>query len=205
MHRSVENLLDATRALLMAKADALSLTREDVASIRPVREVTPTHLPVLKLMPTILPEAGSATRAVVEALIAAAPHLHWRQTYSEEDGFDRSYLDRYGWLDLAGPEGPCEADGIRVMMGYWGKGLLYPSHSHPPEEHYLVLAGGAKFRLGDEPYRRLGPGEVFHTPPGAVHSADMRDEALMAISIWRGEDTGVRINLTDQDRDVVKT
>ena len=204
MHPTIERLADATQALLMSKADALDLTPESIASIQPLCAVEPAALPVLDLLAGILPEAGAQTRGVAEALVDASPHLAWRQTYSESDGFDRRYLDSYGWFDLAGPDGPYRADGIRVMMGYWGEGLLYPNHSHPPEEHYLVLAGGAKFRLDDDPYRRLGPGEVFHTPAGAVHSADMRDEPLMALSIWRAEDLTVRINLTDSDRDVVK-
>lgn len=202
MHPAIETLLHKTTALLAAKADVLDLTPEDIASIRPVREVPPNMLPVVELVPGIVNDANAETRPLAQAIVDAAPHLNWRQTYSEDDGFDRTYLDRYGWFDLAGPEGPCEADGIRVMMGYWGEGLLYPNHSHPPEEHYLVLAGGAKFRLGDDPYRRLGAGGVFHTPAGAVHSADMRDEPLLAVSIWRAEDLSVRINLTDSDRDV---
>lgn len=204
MDTTIARLLDATQALLRAKAEELDLTEETIASIRPSTPVAPARLPVLDVLPEMAAKAGPVTRAVVDALIAAAPHLDWRQTYSEEDGFDRRYLDSYGWFDLAGPDGPCQADGIRVMMGYWGQGLVYPNHSHPPEEHYLVLAGGAKFRLGDDPYRRLGPGEVFHTPAGAVHSADMRDEALMAVSVWRAEDLSVRINLTDTGRDVAR-
>ena len=204
MHPSIEDLARATLDLLTAKADALDLSEEVIGSIRPMAEVDPAALPVLDLLPGMAVRAGAETQALVDALIAAAPHLAWRQTYSEEDGFDRRYLDSYGWFDMAGPDGPYQADGIRVMMGYWGQGLLYPNHSHPPEEHYLELAGGAKFRLGDDPYRRLGPGEVFHTPAGAVHSADMRDEALMAVSIWRAEDLSVRINMTDSDRDVVR-
>ena len=204
MDPTITRLLDATQVLLRARAKELDLTEAMIASIQPSTPVRPARLPVLDLLSDMAAKAAPDTQAVVTALIAAAPQLDWRQTYSEEDGFDRRYLDSYGWFDLAGPEGPYQANGIRVMMGYWGKGLIYPNHSHPPEEHYLVLAGGAKFRLNDEPYRRLGPGEVFHTPAGAVHSADMRDEALMAMSIWRAEDLSVRINLTDSDRDVVK-
>ena len=204
MQPEIADLMRATQALMMAKADALHLSAETIASIVPLNEVTPATLPVLERLPGITEAAAPDTREVVDALITAAPYLAWRQTYSEDDGFDRRYLDSYGWIDLAGPDGPYRAEGIRIMMGYWGQGLIYPNHSHPPEEHYLVLAGGAKFRLNDDAYRRLGPGEVFHTPAGAVHSADMRDEALVALSIWRADDLSVRINLTDSDRDVVK-
>lgn len=202
MHPAVARLAETTRALLTAKADALSLTPGMIASIEPQGPVNTALLPVVELLPDSVARAGAETADVARALLEAARYLAWRQTYSEADGFDRRYLDTYGWIDLAGPTGPYRADGIRVMMGYWGQGLRYPDHAHPPEEHYLVLAGSAWFRLSDQPFRRLGPGEIFHTPPGAVHSAEMRDEALLALAIWRAEDLSVRINLTDKDRDV---
>ena len=112
----------------------------------------------------------------MRAVQNTAPFMHWRRSYTEADGFPRTFLDSYGWFDLAGPEGPYTADDLRIMFGYWGQGLHYPDHSHAQEEHYLVLAGSAWFRLADQPFRRLGPGEVFHTPPGEIHAAEMRDE-----------------------------
>ncbi len=198
----IETLLQATRDLLTVKAADLALTAETIASIQPWKAVEPAVLPVHRLLNGIPALSGPETRAVTEALVAAAPDLAWRQTYGEEDGFDERFLQTYGWCDLAGPDGPCQADGIRVMMGYWGQGLTYPDHSHPPDEHYLVLAGGAWFRLGDAPFRHLGPGDIFHTPARAVHSAQMRDGPLVAMAIWRAEDLSVRINLTDANRNV---
>ncbi|MFK7943442.1 MAG: dimethylsulfonioproprionate lyase family protein [Paracoccaceae bacterium] len=200
----VDALIAETVALLQTKADAMDLTKDMIASIRRVRQPRPASLPALATLPGIAAMAQPETRPLAQALVAAAPGLAWRQTYEEADGFDRHYLDSYGWFDLAGPTGPCDADGIRVMMGVWGQGIVYPDHAHPPEEHYLVLAGGAWFRLGDAPYRRLGPGDVFRTPAGAIHSADMRDAPLLALALWRAEDTSVRINLTASGRDVTK-
>ena len=203
VHPTVQKLHDEIVSLLIHRAADLDLSEPMIASIRPRDTIEPASLPVLALLPDIARCSDAETKGVVDAIIEAADHLAWRQTYDEEDGFDRGYLDRYGWFDLAGPEGPYEADGIRIMAGYWGQGLRYPDHSHSPEEHYLVLAGSAWFRLGQEDWYRLGPGGVFHTPAGGVHSADMRDEPLLAISIWRAADLSVQINLTDSDRNVV--
>ncbi|MEM7090611.1 MAG: dimethylsulfonioproprionate lyase family protein [Pseudomonadota bacterium] len=141
----------------------------------------------------------------MQALLSAADDLAWRQTYTEGDGFERAYLDRYGWFDLCGPKvGPFVSQGFRLMGGYWGQGLVYPDHAHPPEEHYIVIAGGARFRLGDDPWKTLGPGEIFHTPPGAVHSADMSDGPLVALSIWQADDLRVRIDLPGSGHEVVR-
>lgn len=202
MTEAIARLAEVTKALLRAKSAALDLPLAIVDTIRPLAPIRPATLPVVSLLESALDRTNTETRPLVRAILDAAPDLAWRQSYREEDGFDRRFLDTYGWFDLAGPDGPYQADGIRIMFGYWGPGLHYPNHSHPPEEHYLVLGGSAWFRLADDPYRRLGPGEVFHTPAGAVHSADMRDEGLLAMSIWRAEDLRVRIHLTGRDRDV---
>ena len=196
-------MADQVIQLLTARAEDLGLDPATLASIRPDVPVPAAHLPVLKELEGYRAIANTETAGVVDAVLAAAPHLPWRQTYSADDGFAGDYLDRYGWFDLAGPTGPYTADGVRIMIGCWGKGIVYPDHSHPPDEHYFVLAGGALFRLGDDPWQDLGPGEVFHTPAHSVHSADMSEKPLMALSIWRTEDHAVRINLTDDDRDVV--
>lgn len=204
MTPALETLVAETKALLRAKKQAMHLTDAQIESIRPAREVTPATLPAVESLPAVAALASAETAAVANALIAAAPDLAWRQTYDEGDGFDRRFLETYGWFDLAGPTGPCTADGIRVMMGVWGQGLHYPNHSHPPDEHYLVVAGASWIRLDNDPYLRHGPGEVFHTPPNAVHAADMRDAPLLAIAVWKGEDTSVQINLTELDRDISK-
>lgn len=202
MPTEINALMTAVIDLLRAKAAVLQLTEEMIASISPMAAPTPIQLPMLSLLPETRAGSNAETVDVVAWLVDAAPYLPWRQTYDEDDGFDRRFLDTYGWTDLAAPDGPYRADGFRVMLGYWGQGLTYPDHSHPPEEHYMVLAGSAWFRLGDDPFERRGPGEVFHVPAGAVHSAEMRDEGLLAIAIWRAKDVSVRINLTDNDRNV---
>lgn len=202
MPSQIDALMASMTDLLRAKASDVALTEDMIASIRSMAAPVAAELPMLKLLPDTQGMAGQETADVTARLIEAAPHLPWRQTYDEDDGFDRRFLETYGWTDLASPEGPYTADGFRLMLGYWGQGLVYPDHAHPPEEHYMVLAGSAWFRLNDDAFVRRGPGEVFHVPARAVHSAEMRDEGLLAISIWRAEDVSVRINLTDIDRNV---
>lgn len=202
MQPKISELVETTLRYLRTRAQDLNLTAEMLATIRPGTAPAPEALPVLSHLPGAVSGTDATTRPVVQALLDAAPHLRWRQTYSEDDGFDRSYLDRYGWIDLVADAGPYHADGFRVMAGYWGQGLEYPDHSHPPEEHYVVLSGGMWIRLADNPWEWQGPGGIFHVPAGAVHSASMCDGPLLALSIWRHEDLRTRINLTGADRNV---
>ncbi len=201
--QTIETLLNETAAVLRQFAKPLAVSEAEVLSIRHVRDVPPARYPVVDAIASV--QTNHQTADFCHALQAAADELHWRQTYREEDGFDRDYLDSYAWCDVAGPEGPADADGIRVMVGYWGQGLVYPDHAHPPDERYLVLGGSAAFRRQSEPYQMLRPGEVFHVPSGTIHSADMRHEGLLALAVWRHEDLRVRISLTDRGRTVERT
>lgn len=205
MHPAITALAETTRALLTARAGDLHLDAARIASLRPLTGVAPEPVPALERIRADASPVAPETRPVVKALQQAAPFVRWRRSYSLDDGFAKAFLDNYGWFDLAGPDGPYAVDGLRVMFGYWAPGLHYPDHSHAQEEHYLVLAGSAWFRLADRPFRRLGPGEIFHTPPGAVHAAEMRDEPLIAMAIWRAEDLTVRVHLTGNDRQVEVT
>ena len=195
-------LAAATQTWLNARLNLLQLDSQQVTSIRPCSDVKPQSVKALPQVRGELPETSPETQPLCHAVQQAAPHMHWRQTYSTADGFAQSFLDNYGWFDLAGPDGPYTADGLRIMFGYWGQGLYYPDHSHGQEEHYVVLAGAAWFRLEDQPFRRLGPGQIFHTPPGRVHAAEMRDAPLLAMAIWRAQDLTVRVHLTDSDHQV---
>lgn len=186
---------DAVTELLGAWRRPLRISPRELASLRGQRPPEPAALAMLPHLPSMAGRSVPATRRTVDAVIAAAGQLRWVQTYAADDGFDAHYLASYGWFDFAAEAGLFAMDGARVMIGYWGPGLVYPDHSHPPDEHYLVLAGSARFRLRDDPWRTLGSGEVFHTPAGTVHAAEITDQGLIALAIWRAEDLRVRIDL----------
>jgi quercetin dioxygenase-like cupin family protein len=49
-----------------------------------------------------------------------------------------------------------------------GGGMVDP-HAHPTHEFYYVTAGRGIMRIGEEE-REIGPGDLVHIPPNAVHS-----------------------------------
>ena len=202
MHSNITALKQATVSFLEAHAKHLKLATDQIRSIQPLQSIAPAPVPALDQIRGVLPETSRDTLPLCEALQQAAPHVQWRQTYTQADGFPKKFLDTYGWFDLAGPDGPYSAKDLRIMFGYWGSGLHYPDHNHAQEEHYVVLAGSAWFRLGSEPFHRLGPGQIFYTPPGAIHAAEMRDGPLLAMALWQAKDLTVQIHLTDSDRQV---
>lgn len=147
----------------------------------------PAHVPAVDRLGAAPPLASEATRPIVDAVLAAAPDLYWRRSYTAADGVGDAFLNGYGWFELFGPTGAFNGRTCRVMAGFWDQGLVYPDHSHAAEELYVVLAGGAVFSRPDHPPRRAGPGDVVHHPPHAPHAMAMRDAPLLALGVWRGD------------------
>ncbi|WP_291731369.1 dimethylsulfonioproprionate lyase family protein [Leisingera sp. F5] len=163
-----------------------------------VLDVEPRHLPVCnrvsELVPVVSPAAqpgpavSAGTLPVVQALAEAIQRLRWQQSYTEDDGFSRAWLDNYGWVNLVSPEGLYRSDEMRLSIGYWGAGQHYDEHSHAPEETYLILAGQARFHSEGRPPRNAGPGDTIHHAPHQKHAIDMVPGPLLAAAFWRGED-----------------
>ena len=152
------------------------------------RALEPRSLPMTAHLPDLRDRAAPATAPLLEAVLAAAPHLHWRQSYTEADpGFDADYLARYGWFNLIAPSGPFVSGALRLSVGYWGKGLHYPDHHHAPEEIYLTIAGEGRYISEGRADVTGGPGTTICHRSGQRHAATMETAPLLAAAFWRGE------------------
>ncbi len=144
-------------------------------------------LPVLDDLPGIAGMGCAMTQGVVDAVLVAAPHLAWRQSYTVDDpGFDADYLSHYGWFNLIAPSGPFVSERLRLSVGYWGKVLHYPRHWHKPEEIYLTLAGEARYISEGRADIMGGPGATVAHHSGQPHAAAMETAPLLAAAFWRG-------------------
>lgn len=151
------------------------------------RPEAPQTLPMLDELLACQELANDATQSLVDLLITCRHGLRWQQSYSAKQGFDRAYLDHYGWINLVSPEGPFFDDSLRLTIGYWGAGLHYPKHSHEPEEIYCILAGQAEFHSDGLPPRLVGPGDWVHHHSFQPHAIDMSPGPLLALVPWRGQ------------------
>ncbi|MEO1774949.1 MAG: dimethylsulfonioproprionate lyase family protein [Pseudomonadota bacterium] len=185
---SIARLWRVTQAFIaghpaLAAFDEGGLTGADPL---PYRAETPRSLPVCAEIAAARAHAAPATRAVVEAVLAAAPALAWRQSYTAAQ-VGEAFLAHYGWFNLAAPDGPFVHPKRRLAFGYWAMGLHYPRHWHRPAEIYAVLAGSALFLTDGREDLRLGPGGTTTHPPDLPHAAMMDQAPLMAFGIWKGE------------------
>ena len=185
-----EAISPALATLLRQTADLLAATPvlagfADGLTGLPLGPARPKPLPFLPLLADTPPLASKHTRPMVEAICAAAAHLEWRQSYAEAQvGAD--YLARYGWANIAAPDGSFAAQDMRLSVGYWGRGLHYLRHWHEPEETYLVLAGGAVFHTDGRAPVQAGPGTLIHHPSNLPHAMDMAEGPLLALAVWTG-------------------
>ncbi|MFO1046465.1 MAG: dimethylsulfonioproprionate lyase family protein [Geminicoccaceae bacterium] len=151
-------------------------------------------LPALACLPRLAALACPATRDLTAAAVAAAPALHWRQTY---DGSDvaAGFLDRYGWAELLGPYGPWPSATARLGLLLLGPDTHYPPHAHAAEELYFVLAGTASWQKGAEPWRPVPPASTIHHTPHLPHAMRTTAEPLLAMYLWWGEDLAVHARM----------
>lgn len=171
--------------------------------------LAPDHARVLDLLPPEAAAAGAATvaarglpvlawldrleaperpeaRAVAALLQREAPALTWRRTYAAA-GAPAAFLERYGWTELVGPDGPVACARARLGCLLLGPGTLYPTHAHAAEELYLVVSGTAAWRSGSGRWRERPPGALLHHPPWTPHATRTAEGPLLALYVWWGE------------------
>lgn len=119
------------------------------------------------------------------AVLAAAPLARWQHTYSEaEVGAD--FLARYGWFELAGPDGHFRTDALRAYVAYWGRGLQYDWHEHEAEELYFIAAGSGLFRSARQPDAMLVAGDTRLHAGFERHAMDTDRTGILTLVLWRG-------------------
>lgn len=146
----------------------------------------PHPLPAADLVQTDPGAATPASAPLMTALQAIAPHVEWRHTYTlDEVGQD--FLNRYGWFELAGPDGHFHSTQARITVGYWGPHLFYPRHQHGPEELYTVVSGAGLFRSDGDPDATLGPGQTRFHGIHQPHDMTTEQHPILTLVFWRGD------------------
>jgi mannose-6-phosphate isomerase-like protein (cupin superfamily) len=152
--------------------------------LRP-QKVIPHHIRPSALMQADTGLFTSRLAPLRDALIAAAPHAQWRETYKHTD-IGQDFLDRFGCYCLIGKGGAFDSRKMWSYVVYMPAGLHYRWHHHPAEELYMVIAGEAEFlREGEAPEFLREGGTSFHAS-NQPHAMQTHDHPVMALVLWRG-------------------
>ena len=156
------------------------------------RGVAPRHLPAADLLAQAMPSAIAGTRELVALFDRENAHRKWEQSYTKADGLvGDDMLSGYGFAEVIGQQGPFLSKRVRSGLGVWGPDIDYPPHRHRAEEVYLLLAGGAEFRLGRgaaASARSCAAGDVVHVPSLQTHGFRTKREPLVVLFIWQAGD-----------------
>lgn len=155
------------------------------------RAASPCRLPVLDWAGALSRATVPLTAPVVQALVAGAGDLAWRQTYGAGD-FGAAFLDRYGWTELIGMRGPVRSQALACGFLMLGPETTYPAHAHEAEELYVPLSGTALWQRGQEPWQARAPGTPIHHPGWMPHAMRTAAEPLLALYLWRGGDLAAK-------------
>ncbi len=141
-------------------------------------------LPVRRFWPAISANGGT----LVEPLAALEPHFRWVQNPNYVAAPpDPNFLRNYGYVVLAGPGGLVEMPSLALGFLMLGPGTHYPTHRHPAVEIYVVAAGHAEWRKGEDPWRIEAPGSVIRHETMVPHATRTLSEPLLAVYLWQGD------------------
>ncbi len=125
---------------------------------------------------------------LVAPVTAIAERLNWLQNpnYVADEKM-RAFIADYAYAELVGPGGMALSTDAALGLLLIGPDKLYPPHSHPAEEVYLVLAGEAEWQRADEPWQRHPPATFIWHGPNVTHAMRTLEQPLLAFYAWRGE------------------
>ena len=170
--------LDGPEAIERAAAKALLDAAPNADAAAP-EKWQPLPGPIMDVLQAN--DALSVCRLIARSRFPWAPP----QTSSDPNYIEHSLPKVH--VELLGPEGLIKSDGLRLglygMLPYFEYGIRI----HPAEEVFLMLAGEALWKRGDQQYAPLGPGERSLHPSMLPHANKTEELSFMSIYVWRGD------------------
>jgi len=151
--------------------------------------VAPSSLAVADRLEAGLNSTVTETRKLLQTFVRHQRHLRWEQSYRKGDGLvPDTMLDAYGFAEIIGARGPFVSERIRAGIAIWGPGIVYPRHQHQAEEVYILLAGSARFKLGNNAATDHHPCDAVFVASNTPHGFCSGDDGLVVCYLWQAGD-----------------
>lgn len=144
-----------------------------------VENPIPLPEPVMKVL-----RASDAHPAC--SVVARAP-LPWCPPQTSDDPAYIAHSRLKVHVELLGPDGLVKSDRIRLGLYGMMPNADYGLRTHPAEEIFVMMAGEALWKRGQEPYVALTTGERAFHPSMLAHANLTRTSAFMSAYVWRGD------------------
>ncbi|MGI9409216.1 MAG: dimethylsulfonioproprionate lyase family protein [Hyphomicrobiaceae bacterium] len=147
------------------------------------------HLRAAEYLTSALSSTTEQTRALTALFERERAGLKWERTYTEADpAVSADLIERYGFVEFIGEEGPFVSDRVRAGVGAWGPYVHYPAHRHQAEEIYILLAGSAYFQFNAGPARLQRAGDAVYVPSMLTHGFRTGADPLVVLYVWQAGD-----------------
>jgi len=179
------------KSLFIAIADALDgdleierLGRTSLVEAAPqagnyTGKISPLPQAIIKVMER--DDAHPACKIIAETALLWAPP----QTSDDPDYIAHSLPKSH--VELLGPDGLVKSNEVRLGLYGMLPGHEYGIRTHPAEEVFVMLAGEADWKRGEDDYSPHGPGARSYHKSMLPHANRTRDQAFMSVYVWAGD------------------
>ncbi len=147
---------------------------------------TEIHCDTVLLSKPFLDVMSEADAHPICKVIAKTP-LQWAPPQTSNDAQYVAHSLPKVHVELVGPEGLAKSSTVR--LGLYGilPNSEYGIRTHPAEEVFIMLAGQAYWKHGNEPYLIHGPGERSYHPSMMAHATQTAEKAFLSVYVWYGD------------------
>ncbi|HXQ40135.1 MAG TPA: dimethylsulfonioproprionate lyase family protein [Candidatus Udaeobacter sp.] len=178
-------------ALVAGCAEAYRATgdRSAMALAKQLGDSSPGFaLPAAQAQPALASLSGALANLppgpLAPLLKACAPAVPWTVG---DFKMPASFAGRSAYVEIVGPEGLAQREGLRFGLYVQTPESLYPPHNHAAEELYYVLSGTARWQKADGEFRAMAPGTLIRHAPWERHAMRTDSEPLLAMWSWTGD------------------
>jgi quercetin dioxygenase-like cupin family protein len=123
---------------------------------------------------------GGLLAELGRSLADLAPLMAWDRRKTSTSA-NQPFHDGHANATIAGPGGFEERGDVWVGVSLMAPGIVYPVHSHPPEEIYLAMSNGEWWN-SEMDWTEPGPGGLVYNTPGILHA--MRSGSAPFLALW---------------------
>lgn len=125
--------------------------------------------------------AHPVCKLIADAALPWAPPKTSGSPHYVKDSLCKSHVE------ILGPSGLVLSDTVRIGLYGMMPHSAYGVRTHPAEETYVMLAGEAYWKRGDNDYALSVTGERSYHPSMLEHATRTGEHAFMSIYAWVGD------------------
>lgn len=113
--------------------------------------------------------------------------LPWAPPETSLDPLYVAHSQRKVHVELLGPDGLVRSGDVRLGLYGLLPDAAYGIRTHPAEEVFIMIAGNALWKRGNDPFMSHNPGDRSYHPSMMPHATKTRSSAFLSAYAWVGD------------------